>query len=244
MVSKQKIRHKLAQADFTDAYGNQFDIEPQMTNEHNVAQRSKYYHALMGSHMLTAGEEYQALKETYVIFLCPASFTDADQAITHYEMVSRQGNHLNDGTHTLILNASGNWAGVSDELKGIFQLLLRRPASFGKLGPQIMNKIDEIKHSKTGGRKYMELTGAFWQDAREAGIKIGERRGKKAGIKEGRKEGRREGTDEAIIKLIPDLVALTNDHQAVIDILMKKMDLSQAQAEGYYKRAMAKEERG
>ena len=162
----------------TDAYGNQFDIELQMTNERNVAQRSKYYHALMANHMLTAGEEYQALKETYVIFLCPASFTDADQAITHYEMVSRQGNHLNDGTHTLILNASGNWAGVSDELKGIFQLLLRQPASFGKLGPQIMDKIDEIKHSKTGGHKYMELTGAFWQDAREAGIKIGERRNK------------------------------------------------------------------
>ena len=231
----------------TDTYGNQFDIELQMTNEHNVAQRSKYYHALMANHMLTAGEEYRALKETYVIFLCPASFTDADQAITHYEMVSRQGNHLNDGTHTLILNASGNWAGVSDELKGIFQLLLRQPASFGKLGPQIMAKIDEIKHSKTGGRKYMELTGAFWQDARDegrkVGIKIGERRGKKAGIKEGRKEGRREGTDEAIIKLIPDLVALTNDRQAVINILMKKMDLSQAQAESYYRRAMEREKR-
>ncbi|GET15988.1 hypothetical protein [Ligilactobacillus agilis] len=41
-----------------------------------------------------------------------------------------------------------------------------------------MDKIDEIKHSKTGGRKYMELTGAFWQDVREAGIKIGERRNK------------------------------------------------------------------
>ena len=250
MVSKQKIRQKLARADFTDdvmfglvmsqleicrkflkavlpqhdftklkivdqshlktdylskagrldihctdAYGNQFDIELQMTNEHSVAQRSKYYHALMANHMLTAGEEYQALKATYVIFLCPASFTDADQAITHYEMVSRQGNHLNDGTHTLILNASGNWAGVSDE-----------------------------------GRK--------------VGIKIGERRGKKAGIKEGCKEGRKQGTDEAIIKLIPDLVALTNDRQAVINILMKKMDLSQAQAESYYQRAMEKEERG
>ena len=89
----------------------------------------------------------------------------------------------------------------------------------------------------------MELTGAFWQDARDegrkVGIKIGERRGKKAGIKEGRKQG----TDEAIIKLIPDLVVLTNDHQAVINILMKKMDLSQAQAESYYKRAMEKEQR-
>ena len=190
MVSKQKIRRKLAQADFTDdvmfglvmsqleicrkflkavlpqhdftklkivdqshlktdylskagrldihctdAYGNQFDIELQMTNEHNVAQRSKYYHALMANHMLTAGEEYQALKETYVIFLCPASFTDADQAITHYEMVSRQGNHLNDGTHTLILNASGNWAGVSDELKGDFSVTLKAAGFVWKVRP-------------------------------------------------------------------------------------------------------------
>ncbi|MCL8203910.1 MAG: PD-(D/E)XK nuclease family transposase [Ligilactobacillus agilis] len=197
MLSKQKIRRKLAQADFTDAYGNQFDIELQMTNEHNVAQRSKYYHALMVTHMLTAGEEYQALKETYVIFYVPpvSPMPTRPSPTTKWS----QGNHLNDGTHTLILNASGNWAGVSDE-----------------------------------GRK--------------AGIKIGERRGKKAGIKEGRKEGRREGrregTDEAIIKLIPDLVALTNDCQAVINILMKKMDLSQAQAESYYQRAMEKEERG
>ena len=57
----------------------------------------------------------------------------------------------------------------------------------------------------------MELTGAFWQDARN----------------EGRNEGRKEGTDETIIKLIPDLVALTNDRQAVIKILMNKMNLSQ-----------------
>ena len=149
-------------------------------------------------------------------------------------MISEEGDYLNDGTHTLILNASGDWEGVSDELKGIFQLVLRQPTSFGQLGAQIMDKIDEIKHSKTGGRKYMELTGAFWQDARDAGIKIGERRGKKVG----REEGRKEGTDEAIIKLIPDLVALTNDRQAVIKILMTKMNLSQEQAESYYKRAM------
>ena len=88
-----------------------------------------------------------------------------------------------------------------------------------------MDKMDEIKHSKTGGRKYMELTGAFWQDARN----------------EGRNEGRKEGTDETIIKLIPDLVALTNDRQAVIKILMNKMNLSQEQAENYYKQAMEQE---
>ena len=160
--------------------------------------------------------------------MCPFNplATEQQRAVGHYRMISEEGDYLNDGTHTLILNASGDWEGVSDELKGIFQLVLRQPASFGQLGAQIMDKINEIKHSKTGGRKYMELTGAFWQDARNEGRN------------EGRKEGRKEGTDETIIKLIPDLVALTNDRQAVIKILMNKMNLSQAQAESYYKRAM------
>ena len=141
MVSKQKIRRKLAQADFTDdvmfelvmsqleicrkflkavlpkldftkikvvdqshlktdylskagrldihctdAYGNKFDIELQMTNEHNVAQRAKYYHTLMTNHMLTAGENYQSLRETYVIFLCPFNplITEQQRAVGHY----------------------------------------------------------------------------------------------------------------------------------------------------------------
>ena len=156
-------------------------------------------------------------------------------------MISEEGDYLNDGTHTLILNASGDWEGVSDELKGIFQLVLRQQASFGQLGAQIMDKIDEIKHSKTGGRKYMELTGAFWQDARNEGRKEGRKEGKKAGIKIGERRGKKEGTDETIIKLIPDLFALSNDRQAVIKILMNKMGLSQEQAESYYQRAVAAE---
>ena len=226
----------------TDAYGNQFDIELQMTNEHNVAQRAKYYHALMTNHMLTAGENYQSLKETYVTFLCPFNplITEQQRAVGHYQMIFEEGDYLNDGTHTLILNASGDWEGVSDELKGIFQLVLRQPASFGQLGAQIMDKIDEIKHSKTGGRKYMELTGAFWQDARNEGRNEGRKEGKKAGIKIGERRGKKQGIDEAIIKLISDLFALSNERQAVIKILMNKMNLSQEQAEGYYKRATTK----
>ncbi|WP_346703216.1 PD-(D/E)XK nuclease family transposase [Ligilactobacillus agilis] len=82
----------------------------QMTNEHNVAQRAKYYHALMTNHMLTAGEDYQNLKETYVIFLCPFNPLAIEQqrAVGHYRMISEEGDYLNDGTHTLILNASGD----------------------------------------------------------------------------------------------------------------------------------------
>ena len=43
----------------------------------------------------------------------------------------------------------------------------------------IKPKIDEIKHSKTGGQKYMKLTGAFWQDARNEGRNEGRKEGKK-----------------------------------------------------------------
>ena len=86
----------------------------------------------------------------------------------------------------------------------------------------------------------MELTGAFWQDARNEGRNEGRKEGKKAGIKIGERRGKKQGIDEAIIKLISDLFALSNDRQAVIKILMNKMNLSQEQAEGYYKRATTK----
>ena len=48
----------------------QFDVELQMTNEHNLPQRARYYHALLANHMLAVGEDYHNLKDSYVIFLC------------------------------------------------------------------------------------------------------------------------------------------------------------------------------
>ena len=50
----------------TTKSGEQFNIELQMTNEHNLP----HYHALLANHVLAVGEDYPNLKDSYVIFLC------------------------------------------------------------------------------------------------------------------------------------------------------------------------------
>lgn len=78
----------------------------------------------------------------------------------------------------MVLNAKENWSEVNDELKGIFQLVLKQKATYGCLGLDIAREIADIKQNKLEGEKYMALTGKFWQDAIDEG--------RYEGIKEGR----------------------------------------------------------
>lgn len=106
----------------TTKSGEQFNIELQMTNEHNLPQWARYYHALLANHMLVVGEDYPNLKDSYVIFLCNFDHNGYGHAVTHYQAFSSRSlaDSLGNGSHTIVLNAKGNWDEVNDELKGIF----------------------------------------------------------------------------------------------------------------------------
>lgn len=75
----------------TDENGTQFNVELQMVDEHNLAKRSRYYHALLANNMLAPGEDYQNLKETYVIFLCGFDPFGLGWAVTDYQMTANHG---------------------------------------------------------------------------------------------------------------------------------------------------------
>lgn len=48
-----------------------------------------YYHALLANNMLAPGEDYQNLKETYVIFLCGFDPFGLGWAVTDYQMTAQ-----------------------------------------------------------------------------------------------------------------------------------------------------------
>lgn len=54
----------------TDEHGNQYNIEMQVEDHHNVVARSLYYQSTLVAGMLQAGEQYQDMHHSYVIFLC------------------------------------------------------------------------------------------------------------------------------------------------------------------------------
>ncbi len=53
-----------------DSDGKCFDIKIQTVNTRNLSKRARYYQSLIDADNLKLGENYNSLKESYVIFLC------------------------------------------------------------------------------------------------------------------------------------------------------------------------------
>lgn len=228
VVQKQSPSSDLTQVGCIDLLcipkiGDRFNVKLQLVAERNLALRSRYYHAMMVEEMLATDEDYRNLRDTYVIFLGVFDAIDWSHAINHYQMMSDYGDDiLEDGTHTIILNAKSNWDEVDAELRGIFQLILKQEATYGYLGPKVANDIARVKQSRLGGEKYMALTSEFWQDIRD----------------EGRQEGKAEERRELVPLLVKTLADNGKQPAEIMAYLEAKLGLSVQEAEEYYQLAI------
>lgn len=129
-----------------DEQGNHYDIEIQVKNEHNVPQRSKFYHSMMTNRMLEQGENYQKVKATYVIFVCMFN-VNTEEALSHFEMINRNNlsEKLNDGTHTILLNVNADSSKLNENLQGLIQVLRRESVNQSQLGQELSKALKEVK---------------------------------------------------------------------------------------------------
>lgn len=129
-----------------DEQGNHYDIEIQVKNEHNVPQRSKFYHSMMTNRMLEQGENYQKVKATYVIFVCMFN-VNTEEALSHFEMINRNNlsEKLNDGTHTILLNVNADSSKLNENLQGLVQVLRRESVNQSQLGQKLSRALKEVK---------------------------------------------------------------------------------------------------
>lgn len=100
-----------------------FNVEMQVKTEIALAKRSRYYHAQMDMDALLAGESYDQLADTYVIFIC--DFDPFGNRLYRYTIENRiqeTGKALNDGSQTIILSTKGkNQSEVPVELVRFLQ---------------------------------------------------------------------------------------------------------------------------
>ena len=53
-----------------DENGKSYDIEMQVSNEHNLPKRLRYYQAALDISFLDKGLHYKTLNDSYIIFVC------------------------------------------------------------------------------------------------------------------------------------------------------------------------------
>ena len=158
-----------------------FDIEMQTTIPEDLPRRMRYYQSMIDIDSLIAGSEYEALKESYVIFLCTKDPFGLGLPVYTFSTVCREKNDftLNDGINKLFFNASAFAAEKNLEIKGFLGYLCNgRPSDY--LTEDIDRRVERLKINEIFRSDYM-MDALPLYDARQAGLKEGMEKGRLAG---------------------------------------------------------------
>ena len=204
----------------TDDKGRIYDIEIQVRDEHNLPKRTKYYHSMMTNRMLERGDNYQKITATYVIFLCLFDPLQNKAALAHFEMlnVENPSEKLNDGTHTIILNAKADLSKLNKNLQGLLQILGGQAANDSELSQEVLEALKGVKGDMEVKERFGVSFEDVYADAKE----------------EGREEGKEEGQKENMRVMILNKESLGFTREQLINAIMKSLNYSEAEAQELY----------
>ena len=96
-----------------DADGKVYDIEVQRAEEGARPKRARYHSSIMDSHLLEAGEDFEDLPETYVIFITESDYFKEDKPIYTIErMITGLNRPFGDEEHIIYVNGANRDSGT------------------------------------------------------------------------------------------------------------------------------------
>ena len=91
----------------TDSEGRKFNIEIQRSDKGAGRKRARYNSSMMDANLLEKGEDFDALPETFVIFLTENDVMGLGEAVYEIERCFvKSGKRFGDGSHILYVNGS------------------------------------------------------------------------------------------------------------------------------------------
>ena len=183
-----------------DESGKSYDIEMQVSNEHNIPKRMRYYQAAIDIAFLDKGVHYKALNDSYIIFVCVFDAIGKNKPIYTFENICLEDRHtpLRDGTKKVIINAEAFRKAENKELRGFLEYLKTGAANTDFTG-RIETMIQAVKNNEQARQEYRFMSG-FEMDAREEG--------RSEGVAQGFSDGSRQAKLEParILKQLGDSV--------------------------------------
>jgi len=167
-----------------DEAGKSYDIEMQVSNEHNIPKRMRYYQAAIDIAFLDKGAHYKALNDSYIIFVCLFDAIGKNKPLYTFENICLEDGqiHLRDGTKKVIINAEAFGKAEDKELKGFLEYVKTGTANT-EYTERIETMIQAVKNNEQARQEYRFMSG-FEMDAREEGIQ----QGKSLGFAEGARQ--------------------------------------------------------
>ena len=177
-----------------DAAGRVYDIEIQRAESGAGSKRARYYSALLDASALKAGEDYEALPETYVIFITEEDVFGRDRPIYDFSRCDQDCDlKLNDGAHILYVNGAKRTKGTRLGTM-LHDFFCTDPDEMANR--EFARRARELKQNTEGGMAMCRIL----ERVKARGIAEGEARGEARGLAKGRAEGEAKGRAEGEAK--------------------------------------------
>ena len=204
-----------------------YDVEMQVANQPGLGKRVRYYQAQIDQETLKKGEDYDDLRESYVIFFCAFDPCGQDRRLyqfRYYEDVDRQL-RLPTNSHVILINTLGTKDQITPELAAVLDVMNRRRDNANPLAVRLVKEIDGYNRDKKRRRALMNL---------KMRLKDEWRLGLSEGLDQGRAEGKAEGRDETMLSLIHTLQIQGQTQKQIVETLALMQKSSLAEAQRYY----------
>ena len=170
-----------------------FDVEMQKFPKADLPRRVRYYQSMLDADSLVAGENYSALKESYVLFICLNDPFGKNLPVYTFRKccLEDKGLVLPDGAVAIFFNAAA-FSKTENLALGAFLRYTKTQEAQDELTERIATLVQEFKRNELFRSSYMRESLALF-DARKLGYDEGVAHGRAEGITQGRSEGIAEG---------------------------------------------------
>ena len=216
-----------------------YDVEMQVVNQPGLGKRVRYYQAQIDQETLKKGEDYDDLRESYVIFFCAFDPCGQDRRLYqfHYYEDDDRRLRLPTNSHVILINALGTQGQITPALAAVLDVMNRRRDNANPLAVRLVKEIDDYNRDKKRRRALMNLKMRLkdeWRLGLSEGLDQGRAEGKVEGRAEGRAEGKAEGRDEMTLGLIHALQVQGMPQKQIVEALALARKISLAEAQHYY----------
>ena len=159
-----------------------YDIEMQVIGKKHLPLRSRYYQSVLDISSLHAGEDYESLAESYVIFLCLEDIFHKGFPIYTFKSVYSEDNglFLNDKTTEAFCNAIKYNKMPVEKLRTFFKFLVEKKPDETEFSKTLSEKVLKAKITEDARRTYITLEQEIRLAAKHAAQEAFEEEYKKA----------------------------------------------------------------
>ena len=141
-----------------DDSGRIFNVEIQTSDKRNLPKRMRYYQSVIDVDILSPGDNYNDLKQSYVIFICNYDTHSQGRYLYMFENRCIQDTDLvfGDQTMKVIVNTKGSVGEINNELKELLDYLDSGIIT-GEYTRQLEDAVKLVKASEERRHEYMVM---------------------------------------------------------------------------------------